>query len=406
VKETGPRRRLYDSVPAQTLIALSLNVISLFAGGLFSVFNPYFEGHPWILALFPPILTLRGGIGGIFSGNLSTMLHLGLIRPRLRGNTRQYNELVSAVFVITLIDTQAMGLIAFLFNLVFGRVSLGQLVIFLVIPTVSLVLARLVTVPLTSLIAITTFKKGLDPDILVYPILASLNDIMVTASFVLTVFLFLLGGLYHYLLGGIFVLIIGFSLYLAWRNRRVEFFHQTLREGTAVVILASLFGSANGIFLSGLSERILSNPGLIVVYPALTNALGNIGSIVGSTTTTNLALGYGKNLREEARDSISTIVRVESIALLMHMVFGVIAYAIVRPAQPGVNVLFLVGVAVLSNLSTFLVASVFSIVIAYQSFERGLNPDNIVIPVITTTSDTVATLAIVPALAIVTFLVR
>ncbi len=405
MKETGPRRHLYDSVSAQTLIALSLNVISLFAGGLFSIFNPYFEGHLWILALFPPILTLRGGIGGIFSGNLSTMLHLGLIRPRLKGNTRQYNELVSAVFVVTLIDTQAMGLIAFTLNLVLGRVSLGQLLIFAIVPTVSLALTQLVTIPLTSLIAITTFKKGLDPDILVYPILASINDIVVTASFVLTIFLVLQGGSLHYLLGGLFVLIVCLCCLLAWRNRRIEFFHKTIMEGTAVVILASLLGSANGIFLSGLSKTILRHPGLIVIYPALTNALGNIGSIIGSTRTTNLALGYGKNLKEETLGSLSAILRVESIALLMHIVFGVIAYFIVKFTLPGVDLVFLIGIAVISNLSTFLVISLFSIVLAHFSFKRGLNPDNIVIPVITTTSDTVATIALIPALTILKTLI-
>ena len=400
MRGTGPRRHLYDSVPAQTLIALSLNVISLFAGGLISVFNPYFEGHLWILALFPPILTLRGGIGGIFSGNLSTMLHLGLIRPRLRGNTRQYNELVSAVFVVTLLDTQAMGLIAFTLYLMLGRVSLGQLLIFSIVPTVSLALTQLVTIPLTSLIAITTFRKGLDPDILVYPILASINDIVVTASFVLTIFLVLQGGSLHYLLGSLFVLIVCLCCLLAWRNRRMEFFQKTIMEGTAVVILASLLGSANGIFLSGLSKTLLKHPGLIVIYPALTNALGNIGSIIGSTRTTNLALGYGKNLKEETLGSLSAILRVESIALLMHIVFGVIAYSIVKFTLPGVDLVFLIGIAVLSNLSTFLVISLFSIVLAHYSFERGLNPDNIVIPVITTTSDTVATIALIPALTI------
>jgi mgtE-like transporter len=405
VKDTGPRRRLYDSVPAQTLIALSPNIISLFAGGLISFFSPQFGGAPWILALFPPILTLRGSIGGIFSGNLATMLHLGLIRPRIRGNTREYTQLLSSVFVISLIDTQVMGLIAFTLNLVLGRVSPGQLPIFAVVPTLSLVLAQLVAVPLTSLIAIATFRNGLDPDIIVYPILASINDIMVTASFVLTVFMVLQGGFFHYLLGGVFAFIVCFCCFIALRNRQIEFFHKTIREGTAVVILSSLLGSANGIFLSSLSETILSHPGLIVMYPALTNALGNIGSIVGSTRTTNLALGYRKSLREEALGSLSAIIRVESIALMMHFIFGVIAYSIVNSTSPGVSLVFLIGVALISNISTFLVISLFSIVIAFLSFERGLNPDNIVIPVITTTSDTVATIALLPALTIIKLII-
>ena len=61
------------------------------------VFTPMFSVNPWILALFPPILTVRGGIGGIFSGNLATMMHLGLVKPRIRGNTEQYKDLIKMI---------------------------------------------------------------------------------------------------------------------------------------------------------------------------------------------------------------------------------------------------------------------------------------------------------------------
>jgi mgtE-like transporter len=404
VKDTGPRRRLYDSVPAQTLIALSFNVISLFAGGLISIFTPKFQAAPWILALFPPLLTIRGGIGGIFSGNLATMLHLGLIRPQIRGNTALYNQLVSAVFVITLIDTLAMGMFSFGLNLVFGRASIGQLFIFMSVPTLACVMAMALSIPLTSLIAITTFRRGLDPDILVYPILASVNDIVVTAVFVATVFLALAGGLFLLLLASIFILILILSGLLVWRNRRVSFFPRTIKEGTTVVIMSSIFGSVNGIFLSNMSRNLIQCPGVVVLYPALTNALGNIGSIVGSTTTTSMALGYVRSLVGEVRNALGRVSQVEVVALLMHVFFGVIAYLIVRPTTSDASFPSLGGVALFSNLSSFLLISLFAIVVAFLAFKWGLNPDNVVIPVITSMSDTVATLALFPALIILKFI--
>jgi cation transporter-like permease len=58
--------------------------------------------------------------------------------------------------------------------------------------------------------------------------------------------------------------------------------------------------------------------------------------------------------------------------------------------------MFLVSVALTTNIATFLVIGFFSLVIAYFSFQRGLNPDNIVIPAITTVSDSVVTLAVAP----------
>ena len=398
MRDTGPRRRFYDSIPVQTLIALSFNNISLFAGGLLSIFTPLFQEAPWILALFPPILTIRGGIGGLFSGNLATMLHLGLIKPQIRDNTRVYWQLISASYVITVIDTVAMGLFAFILNLVFGRATLGQFYVFAFVPPVACVMALALSIPLTSIIAIVTFRRGLDPDILVYPILASINDIVVTAAFVTTILMVLAGGVFNYLLAGLLLLILGIAGYLAWRNRKIRFFYQTIREGTAIVILSSIFGSINGFLLSSMGARLQERPGLVVLYPALTNALGNIGSIIGSTKTTALALGYMRSFGEEVRSAVSSILQMEAVALGMHIVFGIVTYLIVSPASPGVSLMFLVSVAVTTNIATFLVIGLFALTIAYFSFQRGLNPDNIVIPAITTASDSVVTLAVIPVI--------
>lgn len=365
------------------------------------MFVPRFRASPWILALFPPILTIRGNISGILSGNLTTMLHLGLIRPQIKGNTDVYRRLITAVLVLTFVDTLIMGMISFVLNLLFSRASLGQLYIFALVPTLSCTMAVSISIPLTSFIAIVAYKRGLNPDILVYPILSSINDIVVTACFVATAFLVMAGGSTLYLLGGVVLFLMLFSIFLAWRNRRAEFFSQTLKEGSMIVTVSSLFGSINGLFLSSMMQGIQRHPGIVVLYPALIDTLGDIGSIVGSITTTNLALGYISSFREEVREELRAILQVEAVAALMHIVFGTAAYMIVKPASPGASLPFLIGVALVSNLSSFLIISFFALVVAFFSFKRGLNPDNVVIPIITSTSDTVSTLSILPAFSIV-----
>jgi len=394
VIDTGPKRPFYSSIPAQTLIALLFNTLSLFAGGVISIFTPQFQTAPWILALFPPVLTIRGGIGGIFSGNLATMLHIGLIRPQMRRNTPVYYQLISSIFVITLVDTLIMGGISFLLSLILGRISVQHLSVFLVVPPVACVTAIALSIPLTLLIAIATFRRGLDPDILVYPILASVNDIIVSVIYAATVFLVLWGGAYTLLLWTIFIIVLVVIGYIALRNRRVPFFFKTIKEGTTVVVMSSVFGSLNGAFLSGMSAYLLKYPGVIVLYPGLTNALGNIGSIIGSTTTTNLALGYIRDLKNEVKASISTIMQVEGVAILIHAFFGMITYLIVKSSVKEVNLTALISVATLSNLISFLPITLVALAIAHAAFKRGLNPDNVAIPVITTVADTTATLTL------------
>ena len=120
-----------------------------------------------------------------------------------------------------------MGLFAFIINLALGKATLGHLPVFALVPPVACVLALTLSVPLTSIIAIMTFRKGLDPDILVYPILASVNDIVVTAAFVSTILMVLTGGVFIYILAGLFLIILGIAFYIGWRNRDDRLFIQT-----------------------------------------------------------------------------------------------------------------------------------------------------------------------------------
>ncbi len=369
-----------------------------------TIFTPIFQTSPWILALFPPVLTVRGGIGGIFSGNLATMLHLGLIKPRIRGNTEEFSNLIKAVLVITTVDTLILGIVSFIFNLISGNVEQGMLMIFICVPTTACMMAVGFSVPITSFLAIETYKRGLDPDILIYPILASVNDIVVTAFYVVIVSIILKGGVYFVVLVGLFTVILLSVGVLAFMNRENDFFIQTIREGTFIVVVSSIFGSLNGVMLSRLSVSLTKIPGLITLYPTLTNALGNIGSIIGSKTTTDIALGYARSFVEELQDAGESIISVEVPAAFMHIVFAFNSYLIVGSSTLGVNLLTLIGVALIENLLSFLVISVFALFAAYQAFQKGLNPDNIVIPAITTVSDTAATLSLTPAIILVKLL--
>ena len=138
----------------------------------------------------------------------------------------------------------------------------------------------------------------------------------------------------------------------------------------------------------------------MVMYPALTNALGNIGSILGSKTTTALALGYARSFKEELTESGRSILYVEAPAVFMHVVFAVTSWLIAGPGTPGASLGFLLTIALFTNVASFLFIALFSLVFAHLSFQRGLNPDNVVIPAITSVSDSTATLAISPAIIV------
>ncbi|MBS7652914.1 MAG: magnesium transporter [Candidatus Bathyarchaeia archaeon] len=375
----------------EALLAFSLNLIGFVGGGIVTTLSPMFVEHPWILALYPPILTVRGNLSGLYSGNLSTMLHLGLILPRLRRNTDYYLNLNRAIFFLTFIDTIIVGIASFIFGLMFKVSSFDQLPIYCVVPTISCIIANSISIPITLLVGIEAYKRGLDPDILVYPILSSVNDVLVSFSFAAVSILILADRWGFYLAGSLFLIIMVYCVSLFRFHRKNQFFSKTTREGVASIGLASIFGSLNGIFISGRAEQMSEAPGLVMLYPIIIDGLGDVGSAAGSMTTTSLALGYIRSLGDVLKRGLRELSQIEAAALLMHLVYGFIAYLTSSLIYGGGSLTFLTGVAVASNLLGFLSISLLAYLTAYLTYRRGLNPDNFVIPATASFSDFVAT---------------
>jgi cation transporter-like permease len=72
----------------EALIAFSFDIGGILAGFIVASQVNVFLLSPWAIAVYPAILTARGVISGVFSGRLSTALHVGTIHPKLFGNTK------------------------------------------------------------------------------------------------------------------------------------------------------------------------------------------------------------------------------------------------------------------------------------------------------------------------------
>ncbi len=383
----------------QALIALSFDLGGILSGRIALVFYPLFQAAPWILALFPPILSVRGNVGGIFSGKLSTMLHTGEAEAKLRGNTEEFYSLVKSVFTLIFLDTAAIGIVAFGINYLFGNAKANEALLFVVIPPISCLLAMAIALPAVTLIGIAAFKRGLDPDILLYPVMSTMDDIIVTICYVAVVGITLLPG--TLLLLTAIALILGILfLVVTLRSRRERVFRRTLREGGPMILLSSLLGILGGVGLASIRSKIEERPAVLMLYPALIDTLGDIGSIIGNLETTKLAVGIISGVRQTIREAFSDLISVELAAAFMHVLFGLTTFLLARATGLSSDPLLLVGLALTSNLLSFFFVSTLSLFAAVQTFRRGLDPDNFVIPLVTSVSDLGATLALIAAIQI------
>jgi len=160
-------------------------------------------------------------------------------------------------------------------------------------------------------------------------------------------------------------------------------------ESYPVLVLCVLIGLIAGLTLEKSLERIEGTM-VIVMIPLLNGIGGNLGSILGARLASALHLGVvspelrGRVLRENVRTS----------ALLGLAIFSFIGVAIFLMALGRGISMF----AALKNAAVFMLASLMllpviissTVILAFASFRKGLDPDNIVIPVMTSIIDVAA----------------
>jgi mgtE-like transporter len=359
-----------------------------------------FSREPWIIALYPGIVSIRGVIGGLFSGHLSTGLHLGTIPTSLIGRgAKKFYLLWSTIVVLTLESSVFLGIVAILFNTVFLGVSIANAPMIFGTLTATMGISILVISPVTMVIAFSSFKRGLDPDIVVYPIESTMADMLVTLCYalVLNVLFFVdIGGSVVSLICMVFV---GIVLFICYRNRKEPGFVKTIKETFFTLIVVAFIVNATGSVLSKISEVVGRRPEIYVVYPALIDTMGDIGAVVGSTATTRLALGTLDPSLKAIRNHTNQIIGAWAASVAMYVVYAVIGSLSKANPSPSAALQF-IGLLLATNVFAAAFMIGISFAVAILTFRKGLDPDNFVIPVESSLADTLTTVSLLMMLVL------
>jgi len=164
-------------------------------------------------------------------------------------------------------------------------------------------------------------------------------------------------------------------------------------ESYPLLLLCMLIGVVAGLTLQKSLERIEGTL-VIVMIPLLNGIGGNLASILGARLASALHLGTvspelkGETLKENIRTSV----------FLGLAIFSFIGFTIFLVALGRNMSLF----ASIKNAAVFVLASLMllpviissTVLLAFVSFRKGLDPDNIVIPVITSIVDVTASVCL------------
>ena len=368
----------------QTTAAYLFDIAGLIAGFLIAYQLNVFRLYPWALALYPALISTRI-INGLLSGRLSTALHLGTIDPRFFKNTKTFHKLIHAIIVLTLITSLTMSIISLFFGYLLWGITLTDFSAIVLVMVSTLAIGLLFSL-VTIKVAFISFKRGLDPDIMVYPIISTAAIIFITFCYVgvlnLLFFLPYLGSLAILAISLAHVSIV---LYLLSKDKQEPKFLRTIHGSLPMLLFIAIILTLTGTIFRGLTrfaeeKTVMIYPALLTIYPALINNMSNVGSVIGSTANTKLALGLLKPSFGSIKNHAKNISSAWLASFLIFIILTLISLAINR-VTPLSNVVELIAIISLSNV----IANIGIVIVSYEAailtFRRGLNPENFVIPI-------------------------
>ena len=156
-------------------LLILLGIAEMFTGGILSNMATMFKNTPGLIVIVPAIIGLRGNINGALGSRLGSAAHLGLIDVKKVFN-KETKENVKASVVTSVGTALLLGFLGWLTS-----TALGYNANALILITVTLIagtLAGLILALATVGIVIVAFKRGLDPDNITGPFLATFGDVV------------------------------------------------------------------------------------------------------------------------------------------------------------------------------------------------------------------------------------
>lgn len=154
--------------------------------------------------------------------------------------------------------------------------------------------------------------------------------------------------------------------------------------GIGEVFAGTLFGYMKDLFIE--------YPGLIIIMPAVIGMRGNIVTTLGSRLGSSIHLGViDPNDVMSNPETHENIYAALVLSVVMAFITAFVAYSSsVSAGVETISLLSLVLVTLLSSIIAGLVLVSITIGIMVLSFAKGLDPDNVTAPILTTVGDIIS----------------
>ncbi|MDD3070053.1 MAG: magnesium transporter [Methanoculleus horonobensis] len=353
---------------------------------------------PGLMVLLPSIIHIRGSIAGVFASRLSSAMHLGEFSIDFEEGS-VLGDNIRASFVITILIALVIGIFSYMASRIFGYpvISILDLVL---ISVVTGIIAGAVVTGITLLIALASYRYGLDLDMIGAPTVTTSGDIITLPILVLSAtFVMLLSPVMRMVLGGI--VIAATVAAIVYTRHRPEGIGPIVRENLFLLIPLSVLGTLAGLTYSLNLDALVAIAVFLILIPPFTGCLGSIGGILGSRLSTGMHTGELNPSFLPERDVVHHFIISYLYTLILLPLLALIAHGaavLMGLNSPGLGMLVIISLA--AGLVVMTLVNGVAYITASLSFRYGLDPDNFGIPVITSLIDLIGAAALVTAIGL------
>ncbi len=154
-----------------------------------------------------------------------------------------------------------------------------------------------------------------------------------------------------------------------------------------ILLVLTLLELVGGLTLGSFEATLLEYPALLVLVPVTIGTAGNLGSILSARLSTAFHLGVLSFEPSDERllgDSLSTVL----LAVTIFPLVGAGAWAMAVATGDGqLAIQTVVEIAFLSGFFLAVLAILVTLTAAYTAFRLEIDPDDVVVPVVTNVCD-------------------
>lgn len=372
----------------QSLIALLICAIGdLCAGIILGNMTFFIKTYPGILILIPGAIGMRGNIFGSFASRISTNLHIGTLEPEFKRSDILNINLASS-FILTMVLSLYLAIFAKIISMIFGLKSIS-LMDFILISLFAGIISSLIMLTLTVFISIKSYKGGWDPDNITTPLVAAFGDLLTLPCIIASLLILELMNLNLFIKNIIFVIliisVIILFIYGLYTNKYVK---TILKQSTPTLILCSFLGIFAGTVLDSFASTLLNNPTILTLVPLFSGESGNLASILGARLSSALHAGLIEaefKFNEAVRNNFIIIIL---LCLIVYPFIAILAdITSLLLNIEAFSILHLILISLISGLVLIPIMIIIVFVIGIYSFKKGLDPDNVIIPISTSLTD-------------------